>query len=151
MTVLRITCLKLETIRQLHKFHPDLAIGMEYFQQPFQKYLNEDIAGNLTEKALLKATEYYDRWKYDYRLYRPILRYARSHRISLVALNIPQEIAFLRLFRTQRSYQQGIAETYSHRNWSCRCWLSPARLKQVWEHHSNIDFNHFLEAQLLLG
>ncbi len=139
---------QLETIRQLHKFHPDLAIGMEYFQQPFQKYLDEYITGNLTEKALLKATEYYDRWKYDYRLYRPILRYARSHRISLVALNIPQEITF----KVSRSGLSALTNRESRR---IPTELAPAdagyrqRLKQVWEHHSNIDFNHFLEAQLL--
>lgn len=42
---------QLEIIRRLHAAHPDLAIGMEYFQQPFQRYLDEYIAGTLDEKG----------------------------------------------------------------------------------------------------
>lgn len=139
---------QLEIIRQVHKFHPDLAIGMEYFQQAFQKYLDEYIAGNLTEKEFLKATEYYDRWKYDYRLYRPILRYARSHRIPLVALNIPQEIA-------SKVSRSGLASLTSIESRYIPAEMGPAdtryrkRLKQVWEQHPNLDFEHFVEAQLL--
>jgi uncharacterized iron-regulated protein len=40
----------------------------------------------------LKKTEYFRRWGFDYRLYRPILDYARQHRIPVLALNVPTEI-----------------------------------------------------------
>ena len=83
---------QLEIIRGLHAIHDDLVIGMEYFQVPFQQALDAYVAGESTEKELLKQTEYFERWRFDYRLYRPILRYAREHHIPLIALNIPAEI-----------------------------------------------------------
>ena len=49
-----------------HKF----AIGMEMFQKPFQKAIDDYIAGNITEKEFLKQTQYFKRWGYDYNLYR---------------------------------------------------------------------------------
>jgi uncharacterized iron-regulated protein len=83
---------QLAIIQGLHTLHPDLVIAMEYFQQPFQPYLDAYVGGSLDEQGMLKKTEYFERWGFDYRLYRPILRYAREHSIPLLALNIPEEI-----------------------------------------------------------
>jgi uncharacterized iron-regulated protein len=83
---------QLAIIEALHRRDANLAIGMEFFQRPFQVHLDDYIAGRVDEATLLKRTEYYDRWRFDYRLYRPILRYAREHGIPAVALNMEQEI-----------------------------------------------------------
>ena len=42
---------QLAIIRRLHARHPDLAIGMEFFQQPFQQALDDYIAGELDERV----------------------------------------------------------------------------------------------------
>jgi uncharacterized iron-regulated protein len=81
-----------EIIRGLHKKNEKLAIGMEMFQKPFQKVLDDYIAGLIEEKEFLKRTEYFQRWSFDYNLYREILLYAREHKIPVVALNIRKEI-----------------------------------------------------------
>ena len=83
---------QLAVIRGLRERGVDLAIGMEFFQAPFQPYLDAFVAGEINEKQLLKKTEYYSRWRYDYRLYRDILEYARHQGIPLVALNAPSEL-----------------------------------------------------------
>ena len=49
------------------------------------------MAGRISEKEMLRCTEYFSRWRYDYRLYRPILRFARAKGIPLLALNPPRE------------------------------------------------------------
>ena len=41
---------------------------------------------------MLRTTGYYEHWRYDFRLYQPILNFAREHDIPLVALNVPSEI-----------------------------------------------------------
>jgi uncharacterized iron-regulated protein len=84
--------IQLEIIRRLHALNPELAIGMEFFQQPFQQHLDDYIRGDLDEREMLRRTEYYERWRYDYRLYAAILRYAREQGIPLVALNLPTEL-----------------------------------------------------------
>jgi uncharacterized iron-regulated protein len=84
---------QLEIIRRLHMIAPDhWAIGVEYFQRSFQPYLDAYIAGNISEREFIIKTEYFERWGYDYRLYRPIFQYAREQRIPLVALNAEREL-----------------------------------------------------------
>jgi uncharacterized iron-regulated protein len=84
---------QLEIIRGLHMEAPDhWAIGVEYFQRSFQPYLDAYVAGTISEREFLIKTEYFERWGYDYRLYRSIFRYAREQRIPLVALNAEREL-----------------------------------------------------------
>jgi len=83
---------QLAIIRGMYSRNSDLAIGLEFFQQPYQEYLDRYVAGEIDERELLKGTEYFDRWRFDYRLYRPILRFARENGIPLLALNVPGEV-----------------------------------------------------------
>jgi uncharacterized iron-regulated protein len=142
---------QLEIIRRLHQVHPDLVIGMEYFQTPFQPYLDAYVAGDLDERAFLDKTEYYQRWKFDYRLYRPILDYAREHRIPLIALNIPREI-------TEKVSRSGISGLTQAEAAMIPQELDRSdaryrqRIKEIFAQHPNGDhkgFEHFFEAQLL--
>ena len=79
---------QLEIIKQLHRINPNIAIGMEFFQQPFQPILDDYIAGNISESEMLKKTEWYEHWRYDFRLYQDIMQYAHEHKIPVIALNV---------------------------------------------------------------
>ncbi len=59
---------QLAIIRGLHQRGADLAIGMEMFQQPFQAALDAYIAGEIDEDEMLRRTDYFERWRFDYRL-----------------------------------------------------------------------------------
>ncbi len=83
---------ELAVIEGIYHYYPNIAIGLEFFQQPFQQYLDQYVAGEIDEQTMLRKTEYYERWRFDYRLYKPILDFARAHRIPLIALNLPAEI-----------------------------------------------------------
>lgn len=83
---------QLKIIKAMYKKNKNLAIGMEMFQKPFQKYLDDFIAGKITEKEMIIKTQYFKRWKYDYELYRPIILFAKKNNIQLIALNLDREI-----------------------------------------------------------
>ncbi len=83
---------QLEVIKTLYNYYKDLVIGLEMVQAPFQKYLDEFIEGKLSEKELLEKIEYFERWKFDYNLYRDIFLWAKEKKIRLWALDVPQEI-----------------------------------------------------------
>lgn len=83
---------QLRIIQAMYARYPDLAIGVEYFQQPFQRYLDDYIAGRIDEREMLVKTEYFKRWQIDYRLLRPIFAFAREKHIPVLALNVPDEI-----------------------------------------------------------
>ncbi len=142
---------QLEIIRRLHALHPQIAIGLEMFQQPFQRHLDEYISGSLSEQGMLRATEYYQRWRLDYRYYAPILRYAREHLLPLVALNAPTEL-------TRKVGQVGLEGLNEHERQQLPDDIEAAdesyrqRIKDVFEYHPNGNgrqFEHFLEAQLV--
>lgn len=81
-------------IRHFHRDEPSLAIGMEMFQFPYQQPLDEWSAGRIDETVLRRETEYEKRWGFDFSMYRPILEYARSHGVEVIALNAPKELAY---------------------------------------------------------
>lgn len=83
---------QLETLKFLHRRYGDVAVGVEWFQFPAQPHLNAYIAGTITEAQMLERTAYFERWRFDYRLVRPIIQYARDNGIPIVALNAPEEL-----------------------------------------------------------
>jgi uncharacterized iron-regulated protein len=84
--------IQLELIRRMHEAGKTFAVGMEMFQRPFQEPLDDFIAGQSTEKEFLRDSEYFERWKFNYHLYREILDYAKTHGIPVIALNQKAEI-----------------------------------------------------------
>lgn len=93
---------QLAVIEGLHARGKSLAIGMEFFQQPYQAAIDAYVAGEIDEAEFLRRTEYFDRWRFDYRLYRPILSFAREKGIPVIALNLEAEL-------TRRVGEVGIA------------------------------------------
>lgn len=142
---------QLAIIRGLHQRHPQLAIGLEFFQQPYQSYLDQFVAGTIDEGEMLRGTQYFDRWRFDYRLYQPILRYAQQHRLPLIALNVPSELSS----RVGRQGLESLSEeekAYIREGVDRRQAGYSERLQAVFEQHpagAKREFETFLEAQLL--
>jgi len=139
---------QLAIIRRLHQLDPHMAIGVEYFQQHFQPYVDDYIAGQIPVDEFLRKTEYYKRWGYDYRLYAPIFRYARAEHIPVRALNVPTElvsavarVGISGLSKTQRA---GLPRTMEPAGKAYR-----KLLYEAFEEHQGMTFNHFVEAQLV--
>jgi uncharacterized iron-regulated protein len=83
---------QLEIIKALYARDERLGVGMEMFQRPFQKYLDRYSRGETSEAECLEATEYADRWGYDWSLYRPLVEFCRRNGVPLAALNAPREL-----------------------------------------------------------
>ena len=83
---------QLAILRAMHERDPNLAIGVEWFQEPFQPIVDAWLAGKIDEDELLQRTGYFDRWRYDYRMLRPIMEYAKSNHLPVLALNAPTEL-----------------------------------------------------------
>jgi uncharacterized iron-regulated protein len=84
--------LQLEIIRALYKHDPNLAIGMEMFTRPTQSVLDQYLREELDEKSFLKESKYFKMWRYDYRLYRDIINFAKHNHLQVVALNLEKDI-----------------------------------------------------------
>lgn len=88
---------QLEVLRQLalraRGGGRELAVGFEMFQRPAQPALDEFREGELDEAGLLEASEWEERWGYDFAFYRPLLETARDRGLGVVALNARSELA----------------------------------------------------------
>jgi uncharacterized iron-regulated protein len=142
---------QLAVIEGLHARDPNLAIGLEFFFQPFQPVLDRYIAGEIDEAQLLRETEYFERWRFDYRLYRPIFRFAREQGIPLIALNLEREITE----QVGREGMDSLSESQRARLPSEIDSSNEAyeeRLRAVFDRHpprEGREFDHFLQVQLL--
>jgi uncharacterized iron-regulated protein len=83
---------QLAIIQNLQAHNPRIAIALEMFQRPYQTYLDQFLAAKITEGELREKTEYDQRWGFDWEFYAPILRFAQTKKLPLIALNTPTEI-----------------------------------------------------------
>jgi uncharacterized iron-regulated protein len=143
---------ELEIIRRLYERDPNRwAIGVEFIQRPFQSVLDAYIAGDISEREFLKKTEYFDRWGYDFRLYRPIFRFSKDHAIPMVALNADREL-------TERVGEVGLEGLSGTERERLPGQIDKSdddyreRIQKIFKEHTQArggDFEHFWEAQLV--
>jgi uncharacterized iron-regulated protein len=140
-----------ETIKELYVRNNKIAIGMEMFQRPFQKALDDYIAGTIEEREFLRSSEYFKRWGFDYNLYKDILRFARQEKIPVVALNIRREIV-------DKVSKQGIEALTEEERKELPDAMDMTdedyrkRLKETFEGHDaggGMDFTNFYQSQII--
>jgi len=142
---------QLEIIKNLHRKGKKVAIGMEMFQRPVQKVLDDYVAGKVDERDFLKKSEYFRRWGFDFNLYRPILQFARAEHIPVVALNIPKEI----VDKVARSGLESLTgdekkDVPAGMDFSDAAYRE--RLAKVFQEHESLrdrPFDFFYQAQIL--
>jgi uncharacterized iron-regulated protein len=71
---------------------PSLAIGLEMFERGAQPALDAYVSGTIDEATLLARTDYEHTWGFDYGLLRPIMAWARAHRVRVIGLNAPRAL-----------------------------------------------------------
>jgi uncharacterized iron-regulated protein len=136
-------------LKSLHERNSKVALGVEWFQQSFQPVLDDYLAGKIDEATLLSRSEYYERWRYDYRMLRPIMQYAKANHIPVIALNAPVEL-------TKKISKGGLAALSSSERAQLPKMIAPAdeayrsRLKQIFAQHMGNDkakLENFLTVQ----
>ncbi len=86
---------QLATIRRLYAVHPTLVLGFEMFPRSDQPVLDAWVAGRLTEAEFLAQSDWKTVWGFPPELYLPIFRFAREHRVKMLALNVSQRLVHL--------------------------------------------------------
>jgi uncharacterized iron-regulated protein len=103
--------LQLQIIQALYARNTNLALGMEMFPRSAQPALDAYIDGTISsEKEFLKASRYFSVWGFDYRYYRGIINFARTHHIPIIALNIEKKIV-------SKVFKEGNLDSLSDEEW----------------------------------
>ena len=143
---------QLKIIRKLHKAGAKIGVGMEMFQKPYQKFVDDYLAGKIDEAEFLRQTDYYNKWRFDYNLYKPIVDFLKENNIPLIALNIDGDItrktALKGIDNLSQKEKEQLPDQLDFSN-----ELYRADLHKVFEIHTNEhnlkNFNHFFQAQTL--
>ncbi len=142
---------QLQIIRGLYEKNKKIVIGMEMFQRPFQNVLDDYIAEKIDEREFLKNSEYFNRWGFDYNLYKPILDFAKHEKLPVIALNIEREIidkvskGGLDSLSKEEKEKIPLQMDFSDDDYK-------ERLKSVFKMHDRSDekkFDFFYQSQLL--
>ena len=140
---------ELAVITGLFKKGKKFAIGMEMFQRPFQKAIDDYISGAINEKDFLKKTEYFKRWNIDFNLYREIIEFAKAKGIPIIALNLKAEL----MKKTEQSGLDGLSEEERKevpQDMDMSDDSYRQRLKEIFETHpSGSSFDYFYQSQIL--
>jgi uncharacterized iron-regulated protein len=72
---------QLEIIKALYQRRRKIAIALEMFQRPHQETSNQHLTEKPTKTELTQQAEYEQRWGFPWKLYAPILRYAKTNKI----------------------------------------------------------------------
>jgi len=141
-------------IKKLKDAGYQVAVGMEMFQQPYQQALDDYLAGKTKEAEFLTKSRYFDKWRYDYNLYKPIIDYVLSNKIPLIALNIEgdinREVSKTGIASLDEAKQKHLPSQLDFSNRDYR-----SDLKMVFQAHQQMQplveksFNFFLQSQTL--
>ncbi len=150
---------QLEILEALHQQNPKIAIVMEMFQRPYQQrldqYINLSLLGAISDDKIREVTEFDKRWGFPWEFYLPIIRFAISNNLRIIALNTPIEV-------TRKVSRQGLDSlTKAERQWIppfSEIRLEPKRyrdrMRQIYEeiHQGKSNskaFESFFLAQVL--
>lgn len=144
--------LQLDVLREMASQPGKLAVGVEWIQARFQPVLDDYLAGRIDESAFLRKTEYFDRWRFDYRLYRPIFEFARANGIPMVALNASRELTDAVKSVGLEGLSGELAEEapadYDFDNQDYERQLKEMFLMHQLQEHDDDRFRRFVEVQL---
>lgn len=147
---------QLEIIQELYSRRGKIAIAMEMFQRPYQSVLDKYLAGEIAEAELVEQSEYQQRWGFPWQSYAPIVRFAKEHKLPVLALNTPTEV-------TRKVARQGW-ESLTEADWQYippqaeirtdnpqyrQMILDIYHQHQAGNHGSSANFERFFTAQVL--
>ncbi|MCD4819054.1 MAG: ChaN family lipoprotein [Candidatus Cloacimonetes bacterium] len=82
--------LEVEILPLLLDIDKNLSISMEMFERDIQKYLTQYLKGSISEKEFLENSRPWPNYQDDYK---PIIEFAKEHKIDVIAANVPRRYA----------------------------------------------------------
>ncbi|HUH51244.1 MAG TPA: ChaN family lipoprotein [Flavobacterium sp.] len=82
--------LQLSLTKDLHKKHKSLIMGAEMLERDNQQELNQYLSSEIDQKGLDSLARLWNNYKTDYK---PLVDYAKDHKIPFIATNIPRRYA----------------------------------------------------------
>lgn len=66
----------------------EIILAVEFFEAKKQKFLDQYMNGELTEKEFLKSIEWKKNWSFPFDHYRILIKWALKHKVKIVGINL---------------------------------------------------------------
>lgn len=146
---------QMQIIRVLYQQSHRIAIAMEMFQRPYQRYIDLYLADRISERELFKETDFHDRWGFPWEYYAPFLRFAKTNRLPVIALNAPTEVVrkvarngLESLSREEKKYIPSLADIHTD-NQAYRQMLQEIYAQSHQDKSNSTSFDRFFQAQVV--
>lgn len=131
--------LQLQILTALHQQRPDLVLSLEMFERDTQGLLDDYLRGRIAESKLLEQGR---PWHNYQQHYRPLVEYARSQKLDVIAACVPRDAA--------RSVSQGKTPEPKWQPFLPRSTSAPEdayfqRFAEVMREHAGTDEDGALE------
>ena len=131
-------------LQELHRRHPNIVLALEMFERDVQEHVDRWLAGDLSDEEFATSARAWPNYATDYR---PMLEYARTHKIHVVASNVPRRIAAevaKGIDPAAIDSPHAAAETTAPMNAYWRAFRS-----MIGDSHGDIDLKAYYRAQCL--
>jgi uncharacterized iron-regulated protein len=66
-------------------------VGLEMYQRGKQSWLDQWVAGSISESDFLDRSDWKGQWGYDFSFYRPVFQVSRDNSVPVVGLNVTRD------------------------------------------------------------
>jgi uncharacterized iron-regulated protein len=80
---------QMELFRAIHARAPRLSLSMEQFERDVQPALDDYLAGKIGENPFMRKSRAWNNYATSYR---PLIEYAKEHKLPVIAANAPEDI-----------------------------------------------------------
>lgn len=119
-----------------------MAVAMEFFEEPQQAVIDRYMVGATNEETFLKDVAWSRKWGYDYYLYRPLIFLVKEKNGKILAINTPngivKKVARSGLGSLNPGERSQLAAGIDLNNKAHRAYL-----QQVYNEHQHLDLNNF--------
>lgn len=140
-----------EIVSELYSTDSKIAIGMEMFHNESQDYLDLYLLGVIDEDEFLQRIDYNSGWGFDFTLYKPLLEFAKVHKIRVIALNtspgVIRKVSNIGIAGLDAETLNMLPGFIDFTNDKYRNFLMDIYKKHP--HTNSGDFNRFYEIQLI--
>ena len=85
--------IQLAVLKNATRHHPSVAIGIEWLPRDVQSTIDEWLDDQLDTERFLEKVDWKRRWGFPFEAYEALFRWAKEHRIPIIALNAPTGLA----------------------------------------------------------
>lgn len=83
---------QIQLLKELYQNNKNFSVAMEMVQKDYQPILDKYLSTSMSEEELKTKLNWKETWGYDFKMYKPLFKFAKEKKLDLIALNAPRKV-----------------------------------------------------------